>query len=63
MTKRAYYSVAEVAVLLGVSRAAIRRAIRAGRLPAVRLARLWRIPVSTFEVRPRRELEDAEAVR
>lgn len=48
MTEVDYLSIAETANLLRVSQATIRRAIRHGDLPAVRLGRVIRVPRSAL---------------
>ena len=43
------YSVREVAQRMGCARITVWRAIRAGRIPAVRIGHDWRIPASALE--------------
>lgn len=39
-------SVEEMAAILGVGRAAAYAAVRSGQVPAVRVGRSWRVPIS-----------------
>jgi len=56
---RTYYSLSEAAKLLGCSRGAVSRAVRSGRLPAVRLSRIVRIPRAALEPQRREDLPPA----
>jgi excisionase family DNA binding protein len=44
-----WFSINEVAQSLGVHHGTVRRLIAKGRLPAVRVGRLWRVPSSALE--------------
>jgi excisionase family DNA binding protein len=44
-----WLTINEVAELLGVHHGTVRRLIAKGRLPAVRVGRLWRVPSSALE--------------
>ena len=47
--KRRAVTVPESAELLGISRAAAYRAVRAGHLPSIRLGRTIRVPIAVIE--------------
>lgn len=49
---REYYSIPEAAVMLGVSRIAVFKRVKAGRLPAIRFGRNWAVPASALPAQP-----------
>jgi len=66
--KRRAVTVSESAELLGISRAAAYRAVRAGHLPSIRLGRTIRVPIAAIEqifaradVRGLRVVDEAES--
>ncbi len=46
---REYYSIPEAAALLGVSRIAVFKRVKAGSMPAIRVGRNWAVPASALE--------------
>lgn len=50
---REYYSIPEAAALLGLSRIAVFKRVKAGRMAALRFGRNWAVPAAELErVRP-----------
>jgi excisionase family DNA binding protein len=45
---REYYSIPEVAALLGVSRIAVFKRVKKGQLPALRIGRNWAVPAAVL---------------
>ena len=45
---REYYSIPEAAALLGVSRIAVFKRVKAGSMPAIRVGRNWAVPASAL---------------
>ncbi len=43
-----YFSLPEVAAQLGISRIAVYKRVRAGKLAAIRIGRFWAVPVSAI---------------
>ncbi len=48
---REYYSVPEAAAMLGLSRIAVFKRVKSGRIAALRIGRNWAIPASLLPVR------------
>ncbi|MHB0994924.1 MAG: helix-turn-helix domain-containing protein [Elusimicrobiales bacterium] len=46
---REYYSIPEAAALLGLSRIAVFKRVKAGRMSALRFGRNWAVPASELE--------------
>lgn len=46
---REYYSIPEAAALLGLSRIAVFKRVKAGRMAALRFGRNWAVPASELE--------------
>ena len=46
---REYYSIPEAAVLLGLSRIAVFKRVKAGRMAALRIGRNWAVPAAELE--------------
>jgi len=47
--EREYYSIPEAAELLGISRIAVFKKVKRGKLPALRFGRNWAVPASALE--------------
>lgn len=43
-----YFSIPEAAVVLGISRIAVFKQVKRGRLPAIRIGRNWAVPFSAL---------------
>lgn len=49
---RAYYSIPEAAVILGISRIAVFKKVKKGQLEALRFGRNWAVPAHALKVSP-----------
>ena len=56
------YSIAEVAIALGISVSTVRRMIRSGRLSAFRIGRQWRISLASLQAFTGASLVDERSI-
>jgi len=46
-----YLSIPEAGILLGISRIAVFKRVKSGKLPAIRIGRNWAVPAAALEVK------------
>jgi len=62
MAEKTYYSLAEVAKIMGISRIAVFQKVKKGDLEAVRIGRSWAVPAKALDSVLGRILRPAEKI-
>lgn len=58
MEEKSYYSISEIAKVLGISRVAIFKKIKSGKIKAIKIGRMYAIPALEFESLTGKKLTD-----